>query len=171
MPYTLLIIIFLIGVYIVLYNRLVNAKQNAHEAFAGIDVQLKRRYDLIPNLIQTVKGYAAHEEKLFIHIAESRAQALSISKENVQQKAGIEKDIDISLKSLFAIAEAYPELKANEHYLKLQQQLAETEDQIASARRIYNSNVTDYNTHLHSFPTNIVAVLHAFKPLPLFQNT
>lgn len=171
MLYTLLTIIFFIVIYVFLYNRLVNAKQNAHEAFAGIDVQLKRRYDLIPNLIQTVKGYATHEETLFQHIAKSRAQALNIAKKDIQQKAGIEKDIDSSLKSLFAIAEAYPDLKANEQYLKLQQQLAETEDQIASARRIYNANVTDYNTLISSFPVNIAALVHRFKALPLFQNS
>jgi LemA protein len=151
------------------YNRLVSSRQNVREAWSGIDVQLRRRHDLIPNLVEVVKGYAKHEEQLFKQIAETRAKALSFSSSNVDSLAKVEEQLGKSVKSLFAVAEAYPELKANENFLKLQTGLSETEDQIASARRIYNSNVADYNTHIGVFPANIVARLFHFSEARFFQ--
>jgi len=171
MEYGIIALIGIVLIYIYFYNRLISAKQNAHEAWSGIDVQLKRRHDLIPNLVNVVQGYAKHEEKLFKEIAEERTKALSLPKSDVKGLSGIEKEIDTSLHSILAIAEAYPDLKANEQFLKLQVQLTETEDQIASARRIYNSNTADYNTLINSFPANITAGLSNFSPLTYFQHT
>ena len=170
MEYTLIAVVIIILLYIYFYNKLISAKQNAHEAWSGIDVQLKRRHELIPNLVNVVQGYAKHEEKLFIQITEERAKALSLPKSDIKGLSGIEKEIDTSLHSILAIAEAYPDLKANENFLKLQSQLAETEDQIASARRIYNSNAADYNILINSFPVNITAGLSNFSQLPYFQH-
>ncbi|CAN5188438.1 LemA family protein [soil metagenome] len=163
--------LLLVVLYIYCYNRLVSAKQNAQQALAGIDVQLKRRSDLIPNLVQVVQGYATHEKELFEHIAKMRTKALATPKNDVDNVSNVEHEIGTSLKSIIALSEAYPELKANEQYLKLQSQLGETEDQIASARRIYNSNVTDYNTMTATFPLSIIAMIHGFTLLPLFQNS
>ena len=171
MEYTLIAVVIIILLYIYFYNKLISAKQNAHEAWSGIDVQLKRRHELIPNLVNVVQGYAKHEEKLFKQITEERAKALSLPKSDVKGLSGVEKEIDTTLRSILAVAEAYPDLKANENFLKLQSQLAETEDQIASARRIYNSNAADYNTLINSFPVNIVAGLSNFSPLAYFQHT
>src|SRR3989344_9035637 len=140
----LYIILFIILLCIYFYNRLISSKQNVHEAWSGIDVQLKRRHDLIPNLVQAVQGYAKHEEQLFKHIAEERSKALALPQSDVSELSRVEKEIAIYLRSILAIAESYPQLKANENFLKLQTELTETEDQIASARRIYNSNVADY---------------------------
>jgi LemA protein len=171
MEYTLFIIP---GLFILLtlyfYNKIVSSKQNVHEAWAGIDVQLKRRHDLIPNLVQVVQEYATHEKQLFTTIAEERQKALLLSEPNISKLSQIEEEINKSVRSIFAVAEAYPELKANENFLKLQTELTETEDQIASARRIYNSNVADYNTLISIFPSNIVAGVSHFSPLPFFQN-
>lgn len=169
MEYGIIALVGIVLVYIYFYNRLISAKQNAHEAWSGIDVQLKRRHDLIPNLVQVVKGYAKHEEKLFRQITEERTKALSLPKSDVKGISSVEKEIDSTLRSILAIAEAYPDLKANENFLKLQSQLAETEDQIASARRIYNSNTADYNTLINSFPVNIIAGLSNLSALPFFQ--
>src|SRR3989344_4775385 len=162
-------IVILLSLYF--YNRLVASQQNVLEAWAGIDVQLKRRHDLIPNLVQVVQEYAKHEGQLFKHIAEERSKALELPQSDVSELSRVEKEIAIYLRSILAIAESYPQLKANENFLKLQTELTETEDQIASARRIYNSNVADYNTFISTFPGNIVAGVVHFSPLPFFQHT
>lgn len=163
----LVAILILIPFYF--YNKLVSSRQNVREAWSGIDVQLKRRHDLIPNLVQTVQGYAKHEEQLFNDITEERAKALSLSGSNMSRLAEIEDELGKSIKSLLAVAEAYPDLKANENFLKLQTELSETEDQIASARRIYNSNVADYNTLIGVFPVNIIAGIFHFSESAFFQ--
>lgn len=162
-----LLLIILIFV-IVTYNSLIHLKQKVKEAWSDIEVQLKRRTDLIPNLVKTVKEYARHEEALLTHLTELRTHALE-SKDMIQ-KAAVEKEVETTLKHLFAVAEGYPELKANENFLKLQEELVETEDQIASARRIYNSNVSYFNTKVSIFPSNIVALFLGFKLMDFFQN-
>mgnify|MGYP001617939273 CR=1 FL=1 len=165
-----MIAVICITVFIVyLYNKLISSKQNVKEAWSGIDVQLKRRHDLIPNIVTTVKGYAKHEDALFQKIAEERSRAITIPTGDLHALGAVEEKIIQSMKSLFAVAEAYPELKANENYLSLQQQLGETEDQIASARRIYNSNAADLNTLIQSFPSNIIASVLSFQKVEYFE--
>ena len=164
------IVILLLIFYMVSFNALTSSKQNVTEAWADIDVQLKRRHDLIPNLIDTVKGYAAHEEKLFEETAAIRTQAMNNTSNDLNEKSELEKQIQTHVAQILAVSESYPDLKANENFQKLQDSLTETEDQIASARRIYNSNVADYNTKVSIFPTNIIASLHHFKQATFFQN-
>lgn len=167
--FVIIAIIVLLALYF--YNRLVSVKQNVYQAWAGIDVQLKRRHDLIPNLVQVVQGYAKHEEQLLKHVTVERSRALSLTQSDILKLSRVEKEINASLHSILLLAESYPQLKANENFLKLQTDLTETEDQIASARRIYNSNVADYNTLIISFPVNIIATLGHFSPMPFFQLT
>ncbi len=155
--------------YVLLYNGLVSAKQKVKEAWSGIDVQLKRRYDLIPNLINTVKGYAAHEQDTLNQVTEARTKAMAVPDGNAAERAAAENQLSSTLKSIFALAESYPDLKANTNFLELQTQLAETEDQIASARRIYNGNVAVFNIKVHSFPSNIVAKNHGFAEEEFFE--
>lgn len=143
-------------------------RQKVQEAWSDIDVQLKRRTDLIPNLVTTVKAYARHEEALFTHITNLRTHALTVNE--LSQKAAVEKELDTTIKHLFAVAEGYPELKANENFLKLQDEMVETEDQIASARRIYNNNTSYYNTRISIFPNNVFAGILGFKHQEFFQN-
>lgn len=165
---TFIALIIISAVYF--YNRLVSSKQNVAEAWSGIDVQLKRRHDLIPNLVDLVRGYAAYEKNLFEQISELRTKALSLNTGDIKGKSLIETDIEKNLKSIFAVAESYPDLKASKTYLGLQEALMETEDQIASARRIYNSNAADYNTSVLSFPTNLLARIFSFNLSSYFQN-
>lgn len=138
------------------YNSFIRMVQRTKEAWADIDVQLKRRYDLIPNLVETVKGYAAHESQAFENVTKARAAAMGASA-NVADKAKAEDMLSNSLKSLFAVAEAYPDLKANQNFLALQNELSDTENKIQAARRFYNANVRDLNTAIHSFPGNMIA--------------
>ncbi len=158
----LVVILVFIAVYIFIYNKLVAAKQNVHEAWSDVDVQLKRRHDLIPQLIDVVRGYAKHEKDLLEKITHERAQALALDKDDLKSLAHIERALGEGLSSLFMVAEGYPDLKANTTFLKLQEQMSETEDQIASSRRIYNSNTADYNTLIKLFPLNLIAALHHF---------
>lgn len=169
MEYLVIAIIIVLLVCIYYYNQLTSAKQNSHEAWSGIEVQLKRRHDLIPNLVETVKGYAKHEKKLFETVTKERNKALMLPKSDLDQLSKIEAEIELAIKSIFMVAEAYPVLKANENFLKLQTELSETEDQIASARRIYNSNVADYNILVKNFPSNIIAGLSNFMPLAYYE--
>ena len=148
--------------YFAAYNGLVKAKVAVENAWSGIDVQLKRRYELIPNLINTVKGYAKHEAETLNKVTEARTAAMAVPSGNVADQAQAENMLSGTLKSIFALAEAYPDLKANQNFLELQQELENTEDQIAASRRIYNSNVQILNTKVQSIPTNIVASISGF---------
>lgn len=165
------IIIVAVGalfVYVLLaYNSLIRRRNQVQEAWSDIDVQLKRRHELIPNLVETVKGYATHERSTLDSVTQARAQA--ISAKTPQEHAQAENMLSDTLKSLFAVSEQYPDLKANTNFLELQRQLADTEDKIQASRRFYNSNVRDYNTAIESVPTNIIASLFSFKKFEFFE--
>ncbi len=166
--YIILAIVVLLIIWVVSsYNRLITMVNHAKEAWADIDVQLKRRYDLIPNLVATVKGYATHESTAFENVTKARAAAMGAS--NLAEKSQAEAGLAGALKSVFAIAEAYPELKANQNFLGLQGQLAETEDKIQAARRYYNGNVRDLNTAIQVFPGNLIAKTFGFAAMEFFQ--
>ena len=163
-----LIIIALVVLWAIFaFNRFVSLKNRAKEAWADIAVQLKRRYDLIPNLVETVKGYAAHEKSAFENVTKARAAAMGAS--NIVDKGKAENMLSSTLKSLFAVAEAYPELKANQNFLSLQGELSDTENKIQAARRFYNTNVRDLNTSLQTFPGNVVAGLFNFSAMEFFE--
>lgn len=149
------------------YNRLVLLVNHAKEAWADIQVQLKRRYDLIPNLIETVKGYATHEAGVFEKVTAARATAMGATAP--ADKAGAENMLSGALKSLFAVSEAYPDLKANQNFLQLQKELGDTEDKIQASRRFYNTTVMSLNTTEQSFPGNLIARSFGFKPMDLFE--
>ena len=159
----------LLAAYVGIFNGLIHARQKVKEAWSGIDVQLKRRYDLIPNLIKTVKGYADHEKGVLEAVTKARADAINAPAGDVAGQAQAEGFLTSALKSVFAVAENYPDLKASDNFLKLQEELAETEDQIAAARRIYNGNVTNLNVKVESFPSNIVAGIHNFIKSEFFE--
>jgi LemA protein len=150
-----------------LYNKLVRLRNTVRSAWSDIDVQLKKRYDLVPNLVETVKGYAAHEQSLFTKVTEARAQ--SIRATGPAETAQAENMLRDSLKSLFAVAEAYPELKANQNFLQLQAQLKEIEDTIEAARRYYNAVVRDFNTAIEQFPSNLIASQFRFEKNDFFE--
>ena len=150
------------------YNRFVRLGYRVKEAWSDIEVQLKRRYDLIPNLVETVKGYAKHESQAFENVTKARAAAISGS-ENRQDQAAKENMLSGTLKSLFAVAEAYPELKANTNFLELQRELADTENKIQAARRFYNGNVMELGTALESFPSNVIGSTFGFKKEAFFD--
>lgn len=163
-----LIIVALIIIYLVVsYNGFVTLVNRAKEAWADIEVQLKRRYDLIPNLVNTVKGYATHESSAFENVTKARSAAMGAG--SLADKAGAENMLAGALKSVFAIAEAYPELKANQNFLALQNELSDTENKIQAARRFYNANVRDLNTKVESFPSNIIAKTFHFPQMELFD--
>jgi len=149
------------------YNRFVRLVQRAKEAWADIDVQLKRRYDLIPNLVETVKGYATHEQGTFEKVTAARVAAMDAG--SVEAKAKAENMLTDTLKSLFAVAEAYPDLKANTNFLELQRELSDTENKIQASRRFYNTNVRDLNTSIESFPGNVIANMFRFEPREFFE--
>lgn len=152
---------------VLMYNRFVSLTNQAKEAWADIQVQLKRRYDLIPNLVETVKGYATHERSAFENVTRARAAAMGASAP--AEKATAENMLTGALKTLFAVSEAYPDLKANENFLQLQKELGDTEDKIQSARRFYNTTVMTLNTAEQSFPGNLVAGAFRFGPMDLFE--
>lgn len=158
-----LIVLWLIGAY----NGFIKLVTKAKEAWSDIEVQLKRRYDLIPNLVSTVKGYATHEKTTFENVTKMRAMALSA--QGPHDKAVAENQLAGALKSIFALAEAYPDLKANQNFLDLQQKLTATEDTIQSARRFYNGNVRELNIKIDSFPSNIIAKVFSFTKMEFFQ--
>ncbi|TSC69671.1 MAG: LemA protein [Parcubacteria group bacterium Gr01-1014_56] len=149
------------------YNHFVTLVQRCKEAWADIDVQLKRRYDLIPNLVETVKGYATHEKTAFENVTNARARAMNAG--GVEERGKAENMLTGALKSIFAVAEAYPDLKANQNFLELQRELSDTENKIQSARRFYNGNVRDLNTGLQSFPGNVIAGFFRFEPREYFE--
>lgn len=149
------------------YNSLVRLKTQVEEAFSDIDVQLKRRYDLIPNLVESVKGYMTHEASVFENVTKARTTAMQASGAG---KAAAEDGLSGALKSLFAVAENYPELKANQNFLSLQSELTDTEDKIQAARRFYNGMVRDLNVKIQTFPTNILANMFGFSKMDFFGN-
>ncbi len=164
----LLVIVVVIVLWLVLsYNGFVHLVNQAKEAWADIDVQLKRRYDLIPNLVEAVKGYATHESDVFAKVTEARAQALSA--QGPVAKGAAENALSGTLKSLFAVAEAYPQLRAVESFTNLQNELSDTENKIQAARRFYNGNVRDLNIKIETFPSNIIAGLFHFTKQEFFQ--
>src|SRR5437879_6449780 len=163
------IVVVIVLLLIVLYNGLAGLRVRADSAWSDIDVQLKRRHDLIPNLVETVKGYAAHEKGTFENIAKFRSQAMQAS--TPADKAAAENQLTGALKSLFAVAENYPELKASEEFTQLQNSLSQTEDAIQNSRRYYNAVVRDFNTKIQSFPTNILAGMFGFQPRQFFETT
>jgi len=166
--YIVLAVIIIIFLWIVaVYNGLIRQRNRTKEAWADIDVQLKRRHDLIPNLVEIVKGYASHERQLFEKVTEARARA--IGAQGMKEKADAENILSSTLKSLFAVAENYPDLKASVNFLELQRELTDTEDKIQAARRFYNTNVMELNTKIETFPTNLFASVLGFKQMELFE--
>ncbi len=158
-------LLLLYGIYV--FNKLVRTRNRVDNAWSQIDVQLRRRYDLIPNLVETVKGYAAHEREVFEHVTEARSAAQQAS--TVQDQAQAENQITAGLRRLIAVAENYPQLKANENFLALQEELTSTEGKIAYARQFYNDEVTILNNLVQSFPSNVVAKLGGFTIRQFFE--
>lgn len=168
--FVVILILALFTLYFIgAYNGFIILKTRIAEALSGIDVQLKRRADLIPGLLEAVKGYAKHEKGIFENV--TRARAALVSAQTLQDKADANNQISQTLKSLFAVAEAYPELKADSRFKDLQKQLEDTEDKIAYARQFYNSNVLEYNARTKAFPTNVIANTFGFAPNEFFQAT
>jgi LemA protein len=161
----IVVIVLIYGIS--LYNAFVSLRQKVAEAWADIDVQLKRRYDLIPNLVETVKGYASHESGVFEEVTKARAQAIQAT--GLEQKAEAENALSGTLKSLFAVSEAYPDLKANQNFLELQRELSDTENKIQASRRFYNSIVLSLNTKVESFPDSIIASSFGFEKKEYFE--
>jgi len=163
----LIIVIVLLAIIAGIYNALVSLRNRTKEAWSDIDVQLKRRYDLIPNLVSTVKGYAKQEKTVFERVTKARAEAMSASGTKDQAKA--ENALSATLKSLFAVAENYPTLRSSENFQALQSELSETENKIEASRRFYNANVRDLNTKIEVFPSNIIANMFHFVKMELFE--
>jgi len=162
--------LFLVVLWVIFtYNGLVTMRNRTQEAWADIDVQLKRRHNLIPNLVETVKGYAAHERGIFENVAAARARAMGAT--GVKEKQDAENALSQTLKSLFAVSENYPDLKASQNFLELQRELRDTEDKIQAARRFYNANVRDINIRIESFPANTIVSMLGFKKMQLFEIT
>jgi len=168
MKYLLIILGVLVLWVVYIYNNFVSLKNRAQEAWADIEVQLKRRYDLIPNLVNTVKGYATHESSAFENVTKARSMAMSATGPT-SEHAQAENMLTGALKSVFAIAEAYPDLKANANFLALQNELSDTENKIQAARRFYNANVRDLNIKIESFPSNILAMMFSFSKKEFFD--
>ncbi|OLC53985.1 MAG: hypothetical protein AUH85_12730 [Chloroflexi bacterium 13_1_40CM_4_68_4] len=169
-PIVVIVIVVLLAVVVIgAYNRLVTLRQRVSEAYSDIDVQLKRRHDLIPNLVETVKGYAAHERGVFDEVTQARANAIAAGSAAPAQRAQAENMLSGALRSLFAVAEAYPQLQAVQEFKDLSENLTATEDKIAFARRFYNGSVRDYNTSLQTFPTVIFGSMFGFKPSEYFE--
>ncbi len=156
---------------IAMYNGLIQSKNRVAEAASDIDVQLKRRYDLIPNLVETVKGYMTHERETLVKLTEARAAAMNVNKNpnaSLKEKEAAENQLSDTLKTLFAVSENYPELKTSQNFLQLQDEISDTENKIQAARRFYNSNVRDFNTKIQIFPTNIFANALKFTAFEFF---
>lgn len=168
----ILIVIAVVVLWVIMaYNGLITLTNRAKEAWADISVQLKRRYDLIPNLVETVKGYAAHESSVFENVTKARADAMGAGSATPAAQAAAENQLSGALKTLFAVSEAYPDLKANQNFLQLQQELGDTEDKIQAARRFYNTTVMALNTAEQRFPGNLIASSFRFAPMDLFELT
>ncbi len=171
MTWTIIAIIAIVLLWLItIYNRFVTLRNRADEAWSDIDVQLKRRYDLIPNLIETVKGYAAHEKGVLENVTKARTAAMAAEQSGNPKKVGeAENMLSGTLKTLFAVSENYPDLKASDNFVELQRELRDTEDKIKASRRFYNSNVRDMNIKVQSFPSNIVANIFSFKKRDFFE--
>ena len=171
MEIVLIIVLGVVALFVLwviaIFNGLIRLRNRVDEAWSDIDVQLKRRYDLIPNLINTVKGYAKHEEGVFSKVSEARSAAMGAK--TPAQHAQAENMLTESLKSLFAVSEAYPELRASENFAHLQKELVDTEDKIQASRRFYNGNVRDFNTKIQVFPNNVIAGLLGFTKYEFFD--
>lgn len=166
--YIILGIIAVIALWVIVaYNGFVSLRNRAKEAWSDIEVQMKRRYDLIPNLIETVKGYASHERQVLEGVTEARTAAMGA--QTVDQHAEAENMLTGALKSLFAVAESYPDLKANQNFLELQRELSDTENKIMASRRFYNANVQQMNTAVEQFPGNVIAGMFGFSQMELFE--
>ena len=165
----LIIVVVMLLVVISIYNKLVMLRNRYKNAFAQIDVQLKRRYDLIPNLVSTVKGYAAQESSVLENVTKARNMAMNAT--SMGERLKDENALSGTLKSLFAVAEAYPDLKANQNFKQLQDELSDTETKVAAARQFYNTNVLDYNTAIQTVPTSIFANAFGFAPEEFFKAT
>jgi LemA protein len=163
----IIVLVVLIVAVIAMYNGLIRSRVRVDEAWSDINVQLKRRYDLIPNLMETVKGYAKHEKSVFEDVTEARTRAMGAT--GITDKAQAENQLAGALKSLFAVAENYPNLKANENFKQLQDELVDTEDKIQAARRFYNGSVRDYNIKLQVFPTSLFAGMLGFTHRDFFE--
>jgi LemA protein len=163
----LVIIVAIVLWAVMIYNNFIRFKNNADEAWSDIDVQLKRRHDLIPNLIETVKGYMGHESNVLTAVTNARAQALT--SQGATDSAKAENALSGTLKSLFAVAESYPDLKANTNFLELQRELSDTENKIQAARRFYNGTVRDMNSAIQVFPGNIISQTFGFKQRDFFE--
>jgi LemA protein len=165
--YILLGIVLVVGLWVIFaYNRLITLRNRAREASSDIEVQQKRRYDLIPNVVETVKGYMTHERGVFEKVTEARTRAMGATG---REKAQAENMLTNTLKTLFAVAENYPDLKANANFLDLQRELADTENKIQAARRFYNTNVRDMNIAIESFPANVIANMFSFKQMEFYD--
>ena len=164
----LVIVVVLIFFIVGLFNALVRLRNQVKNAWSQIDVQLKRRYDLIPNLIETVKGYMKHERETLEAVTKARQQAINVS-DSVIEQAKAENMLSQTLRSLFAVAESYPDLKANQNFLALQEELTSTENKIGFARQFYNDSTMNYNNKIEMFPSNVIAGMFAFRPAEFFE--
>ncbi|HSX58165.1 MAG TPA: LemA family protein [Candidatus Saccharimonadales bacterium] len=160
------LVLLVVGVFAI-YNGLITARNRVKESWSGIDVQLKRRADLIPNLVETVKGYAKHEKEVFENVTKARSAMLSAS--GAKEAGEADNMLSGALKTLFAVAEAYPELKASENFKELQQELSDTETKVAASRQFYNANVLDFNTKIQTVPSNLIANMFGFRAADFFQ--
>ncbi len=168
LAFIILAICVLLAVWLIMvFNGLIRGRNRTEEAWSDIEVQLKRRYDLIPNLVSTVKGYAKHEDSVFTKVTEARTAAMGAN--TMKDHVNAENMLTQSLKSLFAVAEAYPQLKASDNFVHLQRELVDAEDKISSARRFYNGNTRDFNTKLQVFPTNMVGSMLGFKKFEFYD--
>ena len=170
--YIVLVVLAIVIIWLVAtYNSLIKGRNRVDEAFSDIDVQLKRRYDLIPNLMETVKGYAKHEKETFDMVVKARSAAMNVHNQggDLKESAKAENMLTDTLKSLFAVSENYPDLKANQNFLQLQDELSDTENKIQASRRFYNGNVRDFNTKIQVFPTNLIAGMLNFKNYDFFE--
>ena len=164
----ILIVLIVLGAWVIMiYNGLIKLRVRTNEAWSDIDIQLKRRYDLIPNLINTVKGYATHERELFEKVTQARSNAMNA--QNPEEKGQAENMLSGALKSLFAVSENYPNLKANENFLELQRELSDTENKIQASRRFYNGNARDLNTKIQIFPDSIIANMLKIEKREFFE--
>ncbi len=164
-----ILLIVVIAIVVAVYNALIKLRVRVDEAWSDITVQLKRRADLIPNLVETVKGYASHESQVFENVTKARAAVMTAASQGPKATAQAEGQFESALKSLFAVVEAYPELKASDNFRALQDEITDTEDKVQAARRFYNSGVRDLNTKIQTFPNNLIAGMFNFKQREFFE--